>query len=75
MIENKLITKVRNIVKTMGRWHFLVRKCGRCGKLVWFWESRANISLKTKNGEEKILHLCFYCGIEFMKQIMETERM
>jgi len=42
----------------------IVRKCAMCGSLVWFWQSKGELTLELKNGESRTVHLCLGCGVK-----------
>jgi ribosomal protein S27E len=41
----------------------MVHKCKICGRIVWFWQDKADIFVKLKNGKRKKIRLCIGCGM------------
>jgi AMMECR1 domain-containing protein len=41
----------------------MVHKCKICGRIVWFWQDKADVFVKLKNGKRKKIRLCIGCGM------------
>jgi predicted nucleic acid-binding Zn-ribbon protein len=50
----------------------MFHKCKKCGRLVWFWQNKAAIDIRFKNGKKKILHHCLDCGMKLAEQAVEA---
>lgn len=41
----------------------IVKKCRKCGKLVWFWQDHGEVVGMTKGGKKISVLLCSGCAI------------
>jgi len=53
-----------NLSARKSQRYMVVRKCAKCGRLVWFWQNRGELELALKNGKSKTVCLCIDCGIK-----------
>jgi DNA-directed RNA polymerase subunit RPC12/RpoP len=49
-------------------------KCKKCGRIVWFWQSKAAATLTLKNGKKKKIRLCVDCGMLLLSGEQTDER-
>jgi DNA-directed RNA polymerase subunit RPC12/RpoP len=51
----------------------IVKRCIKCGKLVWWFQDSGSITFALKSGGEKKVNLCIDCGIKIMNRAIELE--
>jgi NAD-dependent SIR2 family protein deacetylase len=54
--------------------NMLFYKCKKCKKVVWFWQSCAEVILVLKSGKKKIIRYCFDCGSKLAKEVANQTR-
>jgi predicted nucleic acid-binding Zn-ribbon protein len=46
----------------------MFHKCRECGRIIWFWQSKAAIAITLKNGKKEVLRYCLDCGLKLIER-------